>query len=142
MYVAFSSASKDIGDAYHGNAGKIKSKFHGEFDAIVQKYPLNATLKELPRTDSSVPGEIIVQPSLDIYPLPFDQVFTVKLKEESAGDAELKLFSVTGEFLGDIGLLEEGTMQLSYACAALSSGVYFLRYADSKKVMVTKLIKQ
>lgn len=142
MYVAFSSASKDIGDAYHGNAGKIKSKFHGEFDAIVQKYPLNATLKELPRADISAPGEIIAKPSLEIYPLPFDQVFTVKLKEESAGVAELKLFSVTGEFLGDIGLLEEGTMQLNYSSASLSSGVYFLHYADSKKVTVTKLIKQ
>lgn len=142
MYLAFSSASKDIGDITHGNAGKIKSKFHGEFDAIVQKYPLSVAMKEVSRTHSGAPGNATSDWLPEVYPVPFDHGFTVVLKEESAGPAQLKLFSVTGECVGDIGLLEAGVMQVRYACPSLSSGVYFLRYADSKKVTMIKLIKQ
>lgn len=142
MYLAFSSASKDIGDAYHGNAGKIKSKFHGEYDAVVQKYPLNVTMKEMPGKDYVAPGDIAIEPPLEAYPMPFDQGFTVKLHEEIAGVADWKLFSVTGEFLGDISLNKQGPMQLSYDGSDWRSGVYFLRYSDSNKVIITKLIKQ
>lgn len=142
LYLAFSSASKDIGDAYHGNAGKIKSKFHGEYDAIVQKYPLNVTMKEMPGKDYVAPGDMATEPTLEVYPMPFDQGFTVKLHEEIAGVADWKLFSVTGEFLGDISLYKEGPMQSSYDGFDWRSGVYFLRYSDSNKVIITKLIKQ
>ncbi len=142
MYLTFSSASKDIGDANHGNAGKVKSKFHGEYDAVVQKYPLNAIMKEMQGNDLDARGDITTKPLMEVYPMPFDQGFTVKLQEEVAGVADWKLFSVTGECMGNIVPHKDDALHVSYDCAPLRSGVYILRYADSKKVIITKLIKQ
>lgn len=139
VYTAFSTASKDVGDASHGNAGKIKSKFHGEFDAVIQKLPVSSPLKNGPVTNE--PGHVLPTSQIVAYPAPFTETLTIKTNyAEDPG--HLKLFSITGQFIASLGSPEAGQNQLTIDLSYLTNGVYLLQYLCDDKVSVIKIIKQ
>lgn len=139
VYTAFSTASKDVGDASHGNAGKIKSKFHGAFDAVLQKLPVSAPLKNVAVHEQ--PNHVVPSAQLIAYPAPFTETITLKINDPE-GAGHLKLFSITGKFIANLGNLEADQKQVTIDLSELTNGIYLLHYLCDDQVSVVKIIKQ
>jgi len=83
-------------------------------------------------------------PSISVYPVPFDKEFTVVYKPGITGKATLRLIDASGKTIETrfvpvtAGLF--GYAQFSYA-SSLPKGVYFIRYNDGHEKITLKTIR-
>ncbi|MBE2219380.1 MAG: multicopper oxidase domain-containing protein [Ignavibacteria bacterium] len=88
---------------------------------------------------TSVPSEFKLHQN---YPNPFNPSTKIKFDIPKAGNAELKIFDISGREVAVLlsGTMQPGTYEADWNASKLSSGTYFARFAAGNTVKTIKLI--
>jgi serine protease AprX len=81
---------------------------------------------------------------IHVFPVPFHQSFSLLIRPTVSGNASLQLLDVSGKIIvKQTIVITAGQLQLAEfeISQPLSTGVYFIRYADQKESRTIKLLK-
>ena len=117
--------------------------FQGDIEAVVGSVYSNKTayvakFREK-QTSISTPFQLL---SSQVYPNPTNELTTISLELETAGDVKIVLSDVLGQELLQIydGFSPAGTFSKTFTTENLSRGVYFLKILSGKNFTVEKIV--
>jgi photosystem II stability/assembly factor-like uncharacterized protein len=112
----------------------------GDFGTILKT--TNGGLTSIETSNSTLPSGFTL---FQNYPNPFNPVTKIQFVLPVAGYVSLKVFDITGRFVGEIvnGNLRAGLHQIDFNASHFSSGAYFYKletkdYTDIKKMVLIK----
>jgi hypothetical protein len=81
--------------------------------------------------------------SFNVYPIPFDNSFTIEYNVENPCNVEIMLFNMNGQYIATLenSMKQAGVQKAEIDMRDLVSGVYYVRAITGKTAVTRKIIK-